>query len=115
MTEPLQTNQGHPALTMIRRGALKRPLTWLMSLALGALLLAGALPHHHGKKASAASDHTHACRICQIHQSLSATPPCLTFQPTPALVEIGAPPLQRAPYLTVLLATSAPRAPPVLS
>ena len=98
---------------MRRHSFLQRLLTCALTVASVAILLGQALPHEH---TSALSQHAQSCRICKIHESLSAMPAVAqpVVKPVQPLFAVLAPRRVAPPaHAVVLLAES--RAPPVAS
>jgi len=91
----------------------QRVLAAALTVASVAILLGQALPHEH---TSALSQHAQSCRICKIHEGLSAMPAVVQPIAKPAQPLIAVLPVRRvAPPARAFVLLAESRAPPVAS
>ncbi len=99
---------------MKQKPLVHRVLVLALSACAAALVVASGLPHDHGR--SAASHPQHACRLCKLQETSSATPP-QPAAPSALLVVVAirlATPSESPRAIQFTRATP-PRAPPLIS
>lgn len=99
---------------MRRIAMTRRFVTVVLGVSAVAFALTVVLPHSHGPTVS--SHLSASCRLCKIHDGLSATPTVLAAVHVPQGVVLRcAPRLAESPREALLVHPHAPRAPPQLS
>jgi len=104
----------YAVLAMRQKRLAHRVLAFVLSVCAAALVVASGLPHDHGR--STASHPQHACRLCKLQETSSATPPQPAIPHALLIVvaiRLAAP--SESPRAIQLARATPPRAPPVLS